>query len=151
MFIFCTVSVHICSSKVHIQCIYQLGVLSKARTPLRYFDLILVGLTPIIGASLSEPHIVVLSRMSDQLVSVTSGIHLTYDRISKCKIVMLRRPPACLGQHAYKSPARQHRVEPATLYSLRQCYKLRSYYRLADLSWRERFSRQHGVLLSGTV
>ena len=69
----------------------------------------------IIGASLSEPHIVVLSRMSVQLVSVTSGVHLTYDRISKCKIVMLRRPPACLGQHAYKSPARQHRVESESL------------------------------------
>ena len=30
---------------------------------------------------------------------------------------MLRCPPACLGQHAYKSPARQYRVEPAMLYA----------------------------------
>ena len=97
----------------------------------------------LIGASLNEPHIVVLFRMSVrvsvQFVSSWMVSDLAYDRISKCKIVMLRRPPACLGQDAYKSPARPYRVEPA--YALRWCYKLRSYYRLAQVSWRERFSQ----------
>ena len=44
----------------------------------------------IIGASLSEPHIVVLSRMSVRPVGVcpTSGVCLAYDRISKWKIAL---------------------------------------------------------------
>ena len=51
-----------------------------------------VGVTLwVIGASLSEPHIVVLFRMSVRPSSWCLS-DLAYDCISKWKIVMLRRP-----------------------------------------------------------
>ena len=83
-------------------------------------------------------------------VRPTSGVHLVYDRISKCNVALPARVlRATRVQVAHTTVPSI--IEPATLYSLRHCYKLRSYYRLAEVSWRERFSRQLGVLLSGTV
>ena len=86
----------------------------------------------IIGASLSEPHIVVLFRMSVHPVGVcpTSGVRLAYDRMSKWKIVMLRHPAG--------SPTRvqvaQHNARQYTESSL-LCFTpvlQTTYYRLVE-------------------
>ena len=42
-----------------------------------------------------------------------------------------------VGQHAYKSPARQYRVKPATLYAGATNYVATTVYRLAKVSSRD--------------
>ena len=95
----------------------------------------------IIGASLSEPHIhvVVLSRMSIRPVGVcpTSGVCLAYDRISKWKIVMLRRPLD--RQHAYKSSSIMHDSTESSLLRFTPVLQT-TYYRLVERSGGERDS-----------
>ena len=92
----------------------------------------------IFGASLSEPHIVVFSGCPSG--GCLFAARLAYDRISKWKIVMLRRPLA--GSSAcYVLRRNYYRVQPATFF--RQCYKLRKY----KLETPDRRERMGSVLL----
>ena len=80
----------------------------------------------LMGASLSTPHIVMLSRISVRPsvhpvgVCPTSGVRLAYD----CIIVILRRPRA--GSTTRVQVTILHDSTESSLLRLRRCYKLRT-------------------------